>query len=170
MKKTLDNVFKSTYYIGPHCGRREVMGRGGQFLGGVLIGILASTILFFGASQVALSWHLQSHHTVYPHVLHDVFHDDLAPQVDPALKQRLFQSPSPTHKPKQQAAITYEDLDRLFDRELVAVAGPADATPEELIETILADPSLPTHIRAPFVKLANTKKAAHLVPDSEVQK
>ena len=53
--------------------------------------------------------------------------------------------------------ISQADLDQLFTEELVTVVGPAGSHPEELVQTILEDATLPSHIRAPFVVLARAK-------------
>ena len=58
--------------------------------------------------------------------------------------------------------LTQRDLRRLYDEELIAVAGPAGASPDELVRTILQDPTIPSRIRAPFAALAKTK-APHLL-------
>ena len=57
----------------------------------------------------------------------------------------------------QGSGLRQADLAKLYDKELIAVAGPAGATPDELVRTILQDPTIPRHIRAPFAALAKTK-------------
>ena len=61
-------------------------------------------------------------------------------------------------------AVTREDLRQISDTDLISVASPADATPEEIVRTIVEDTSLPSHIREPFIKLAKAK-APHLLQE-----
>ena len=65
--------------------------------------------------------------------------------------------PRPTARGRQGSGLREADLAKIYDEELIAVAGPAGATPDELVRTILQDPTIPSRIRAPFAALAKTK-------------
>ncbi len=71
---------------------------------------------------------------------------------------------SPPSATTSSAGLTQGDLDELAAESFVTVAGPTDAMPEELVQTILEAPDLPAHIREPFVRLAQAK-APHLLRD-----
>jgi len=115
--------------------------------------VVVSALLFFSAAKVALSSRTDGS-------------ESLQPQVDPALKHKLFK-PSPASQPtREQASLMQDDFDRVFRDELVAVVSPAGSTPDEVLATILESRTLPQHIRAPFVALANAK-APHLVTANE---
>ena len=58
----------------------------------------------------------------------------------------------------QQLPITAEDVNRVCEKTFIILAGPADASPEELVTTLLADPTLPRNIRAPFAALVEAKQ------------
>ena len=117
--------------------------------GGLLV--VVSTLLFLSAAKVALSSRTDSSGS-----------ESLQPQVDPSLKQKLFQTPPTSQPDREHASLTQGDFERLFHEELVAVVSPAGSSAEEVLATILESRTLPQHIRAPFVALARTK-APHLV-------
>ena len=81
------------------------------------------------------------------------------------------QSPSstPPPEPAQQASsLTWEDLERLTETDLITVVAPGEATPEEIVWTLIHDASLPDEVRQPFVALAQAKATSLLAPTSAV--
>lgn len=74
----------------------------------------------------------------------------------------VMTSPQSGLRVQSRLTVTDDDLRQIADQHLVHVAGPAEATPEQLVETIIADAGLPSRIREPFVKLAE-RKAPYLL-------
>ena len=70
-------------------------------------------------------------------------------------------APAPHHR---AARITAEDVNRVCEKTFITLAGPADASPEELVMTLLADPTLPHNIRAPFAALVEAKQHVSSYP------
>lgn len=114
--------------------------RAGRLSLGILLGVISAGFILsiIVASKVALSEANQ-----------------------PPEPKRLASVTTPL-TPPPGTGLTAHDLDQLFQEERIAVVGPAGSTPEELIETILQDPTLPRRIRDPFVALVKAK-APHLL-------